>query len=201
MGDYRVNKTALDDTLRGMHPYVEERLVQEPVTRTANPFYAMRYAVGTVGWQRIECTGYELLVLAGDEVQQLGSEPAYVRFGTGGPSSTSLTTNTEGAIPVIPGTRIKVPQGFSEVWFLPSAAVSWRLVIVKKPHVNIDYGPYGWELPGVRPQSVQTIDDHVNTDDHKLPVVEPSTATDGVALPARCKDVILRFYERFKENP
>lgn len=141
MANIQGNRVALEDTLDGRLPKTDVHLVQDPLE--GNDFYVKQFPVGTVGWQRIDCKGYELVVLAGDDMRELDGSVAYVRFGPGGPGGTTSASGIEGALTAIPGSRFPVPQSFSGVWFLPGVSASWRIVVVKRPHVHVHYGPYG----------------------------------------------------------
>lgn len=144
MATYKGNRDALEDVHLGMRRRYEQRLVQEFVDATGrSPFFSVQYLAGvTSDWQLLDCEGYEVLVLAGDTQQVLNGDIAYLRFGSGGPSS-AASTSVEGAIPAIPGTRIPVPQGFHKMWFKPTLTSSWRIVVSRLPFVHVEYGPYG----------------------------------------------------------
>jgi hypothetical protein len=143
MANYKGNLMALQDVLFGQATHYEDHLVQDKIDINRQPFYSPTYPVGSTGWKRIDVTGYEVLVLAGDEVRSLNGAPAYLRFGTLGPEDNTATTSIEGAMPALPGTRVTVPQGFGTLWFLPDPSISWRLVICRLPKVSTEYGPYG----------------------------------------------------------
>lgn len=143
MGDERVNETALRAVLDEKFPSAPRRMVQERITRAISPVWTKTYATDAEGptWQRIDIAGYELLVLGPDELDaDTPAKPAYIAFGGTNPGGTGDNLSTNGALPVYPGTRIKMPQGCDGFWFAQTAETDLRLVVVRLPHIDVDTG-------------------------------------------------------------
>lgn len=151
--------------------------------QVGTPIYTRRFAAGSaVTWQKMQTRAYEVLILAGDDQQQLGTAPAYIRFGVDGPSST--TAIGADAMPVTPGTKIRIPQGVEDVWFLaPSPSVAWRLTFIQAPEVAIDYGPYGAKL------AEQVLSTSIVT----MMASAPTLITDGEEVPDRATRAFIHF--------
>lgn len=195
MANIQGNRIALEDVLRTMLPSNDEALVQDKLGQNRTPFYVRDFEAGG-GWEPIEGEGYEVLILAGDAVQQMGGLPAYVQFGNSGPA-TPGSMDTTGAIPVLAGTCIPVPQGFRRLWFRASTDVNWRVVISRVPGVHIDYGPYGWTDPPMRVLGATQIESIPVAPAHPvraIPEAKPELVTDGVAISSRTKELTVHVY-------
>lgn len=187
MANIKGNRIALEDTFDGRSPELERRLVQEKLGDNRSPFYTIDIPAGSQ-WVEIQSEGYELQILSGDVVHQMGSAPAYVMFGENGPRNLTQT-DTTGAMAVLPGTILPVAQGFRRVWFLPSADSNWRLQICRVPGLHTSYGPYAYTLP---PNAM------LATEINGIALAPPADVvmtTDGVAIPGKAKTMTLRLFD------
>lgn len=200
MANIQGNRIALEDVFLHVFPaQASIEHVQEPIGMGRDPFLVVESAAGAA-WKKIDCQGYEVLFLAGDNIQQMGGEPAYVKFGQQGPSDISGTAPS--GIPVLAGSKIKVPQGFKFLYFLASTDTNWRIVITKIPCVETDYGPYGWSLPPDKLISI-TPAAYPDGDAWSYPVPAPltndiggtpATTTSAVKVPSRAKKMAIRWF-------
>jgi len=190
MGNVAQNVEALEKVLGRIFPLHQHSTVQDEVGDSNTPICWVHYTAGSAptDWTQLEVTGHELIFYHVQPVTNAYTEPqpyAHIKFGGDKPTSTITTRPGPGMFLVHYGTRIKVPQGFTKVWFCSAdASYGWSIGIIGKPNIEI--------------HETSNLPDKYSSDlgDMDYMTSAPTLGTDGVEIPEGSETLIINLCDK-----